>query len=510
MINQAGMNKLILKIGRNSYFQFLVSFLFLTTAIIVDRGFLVFALPVPSGADPGNWLTFAKELTGAHIRLAEWSYPPLIPALLRLLLTMFKSEIALKILGLACWIFLACSFFVVLKLSFSKTPFYILLCVSLLFALASYHSEIFAFGGYPQILGLSFIILAIFFLNEWMAAGKGVNLFFTTLFTQLVFYSHPLMAVILIVMVILLFSWHLIFASGTRKELVRRMTWFFILNVLLFSLALPVYLHYYEYLAANPLNPSEFDFRSIHTLLKNVFRDSPVVWTCLVVVSVLAIGFNLSHKFSAIVVALMLGGVIAFLLTWEVRIFQVVITGICLGTALALYPLWNGNPIESKSNRLLKPLSTILIALVMIWVADSSRLTFEQSLGFYQVVDQPTYSGLVWAKENIPPGEIIGVSNWKPNLLGWWIEGFSGHPAIYATDLRWLVFARERYYAQKANRLFSNELPVEESQNMLKELKIKWLFVDKEYQWKNLQPLISEKVIVPRLDNERVLILQIK
>ena len=509
MINRAGAEKLILKIGRDSYFQFLVGFLFLTTAIIVDRGFMVFALPVPTGADPGNWLTFAKELSGAHIRLAEWSYPPLIPALLRVLLTMFQPEIALKILGLACWVFLACSFFVVLKLSFPQTPFYILLCVSLMFALAGYHSEIFAFGGYPQILGLCFIILAIFFLNEWMT-GKRIDLFFTTLFTQLVFYTHPLMAVILVGMVVLLLSWHLIFASSARKELARRITLYVILNSLLLTLALPVYLHYYEYLAANPLNPSGFDFGSIRTLLGYVFRDGPVVWGCLIAVSIFAVGFNLRHKFSAIVIALMLGGAIAFFMTWEVRIFQVIITGICFGAALAMSPLWKDSRSEKDSNRWLEPLFIILIALVMIWVTNSSRHTFEQSLGFYQVVDQPTYSGLVWAKENIPPGEIIGVSNWNPYLLGWWVEGFTEHPAIYATDLRWLAFNQERYFAQKANRLFDSEISVAGAEDMLRQLQIRWLFVDKEYLWKNLKPLISEQVITSRFENERVMIFQVR
>ena len=207
---------------QNPFIQFLIGLIFVSAAILVDRGVLVFRLPAPSGSDPGNWLTFAKELTGAQIRLADWSYPPLVLSFLRVLLALIDPIGALKVVGFTCWIFLAFSFFVVLKLSFHQIPFYLLICVGLLFALVGFHGEIFAFGGYPQILGLSFIIQSVYFANEWIG-GEVKNLVFATLFTQLVVYTHHLMAAILMVIITILFVWRFMNAEGNRKEILRRM-----------------------------------------------------------------------------------------------------------------------------------------------------------------------------------------------------------------------------------------------------------------------------------------------
>jgi hypothetical protein len=146
----------------------------------------------------------------------------------------------------------------------------------------------------------------------------------------------------------------------------------------------------------------------------------------------------------------------------------------------------------------------------MVWISNRSRQLFEQSLGFYQVVDRPTYSGLVWLKENTLEGEIVGVSYWDPFSLGWWVEGFSERPAIYATDLRWLAFDQERFYAQNANRLFSGELSDSEARDLIYQLHIQWLLVDKEYEWGNLDPLISQQVVLPRYENDRLRILEVR
>ena len=132
----------------------LLGVLCIVAAIIIDRLFLVSNQIAPSGSDPGNWLTFALEMGGQSIRMAEWSYPPLVPAFLRCLLIPFEPMAALKILGAFSWILLGLSFFLMLRLLFQKLPIYIVIGISLLFTLAGFHGEVFAFGGYPQLLGI--------------------------------------------------------------------------------------------------------------------------------------------------------------------------------------------------------------------------------------------------------------------------------------------------------------------------------------------------------------------
>ncbi|MGD0450323.1 MAG: hypothetical protein ABSA79_04605 [Candidatus Bathyarchaeia archaeon] len=58
---------------------------------------------------------------------------------------------------------------------------------------------------------------------------------------------------------------------------------------------------------------------------------------------------------------------------------------------------------------------------------------------FYQVMDNPGYQAIQWAKENTPPSSIF-VSD---ALYGWWFGGFAQRPTLSAVDPQYLTLARE-------------------------------------------------------------------
>jgi hypothetical protein len=77
--------------------------------------------------------------------------------------------------------------------------------------------------------------------------------------------------------------------------------------------------------------------------------------------------------------------------------------------------------------------------------------TTDQS--FYQVMDNPGYQAIQWAKQNTPPGSVF-VSD---ALYGWWLGGFAQRPTLSAVDPQYLTLARELPYAKNASYLLDTD-----------------------------------------------------
>jgi len=58
---------------------------------------------------------------------------------------------------------------------------------------------------------------------------------------------------------------------------------------------------------------------------------------------------------------------------------------------------------------------------------------------FYQVMDDPRYEAIQWARQNTPVGSVF-VSD---AYYGWWFSGFAERPTLSAVDAQYLALARE-------------------------------------------------------------------
>ena len=83
--------------------------------------------------------------------------------------------------------------------------------------------------------------------------------------------------------------------------------------------------------------------------------------------------------------------------------------------------------------------------------------TTDQS--FYQVMDNPGYQAIQWAKQNTPPGSVF-VSD---ALYGWWLGGFAQRPTLSAVDPQYLTLARELPYAKNASYLLDTDYLIDNS-----------------------------------------------
>jgi hypothetical protein len=77
--------------------------------------------------------------------------------------------------------------------------------------------------------------------------------------------------------------------------------------------------------------------------------------------------------------------------------------------------------------------------------------------GFYQVMDNPGYEAIQWARENTPPGSVF-VSD---ALYGWWFGGFAQRPTISAVDPQYLTVSREFEPAKAAKNLLDTDYVID-------------------------------------------------
>jgi hypothetical protein len=76
---------------------------------------------------------------------------------------------------------------------------------------------------------------------------------------------------------------------------------------------------------------------------------------------------------------------------------------------------------------------------------------------FYQVMDNPSYQAIQWAKQNTPSNSVF-VSD---ALYGWWFSGFAERPTVSAVDPQYLTVARELYPAKNASLLLDTDYMID-------------------------------------------------
>ena len=84
---------------------------------------------------------------------------------------------------------------------------------------------------------------------------------------------------------------------------------------------------------------------------------------------------------------------------------------------------------------------------------------------FYQVMDNPGWEAIQWAKQNTPPNSVF-VSD---ALYGWWFGGFAQRPTLSAVDPQYLTSAREVAPAKNATYILDTDYLVDNSLTQVRE-----------------------------------------
>ncbi len=501
-------NTLKKKSGVHHFTEITVGFCLIVLWLIFDRAIPVFRFVAPTGADPGNWLSFAWEFGGEKIRMASGSYPPMVPLFLRALLYFLEPLLAVRIVGLTAYLLTAFAFFMMVRI-FTKLPWLIQVSFGLLFAGVRSLGETYSFGGYPEILGFAFLIVSLFCSEMWLREGGRRWAFLSALFSAALVASHYLMATVyvfmmMVMIVFLIFlemnQWRIFFKRAFQLCLGTSVLSFFSSSSLL---------HYLGQVQGKPTNPHGY-VRTLHSMI-NAFNwmfghSSRLLWGSMLLFSVILPFFVFRRRGIASLVALTWGSLIFFWGTLEIRSLHVLPLGIILSLALALSEIW-----QRKSFIVQKVVGVFSFFVIFLKVLTDSSAQFPQDLKWYEIITPPVLESLIWLKESTPQKSFIatttiGIHN---HPLGWWIEGFTKRPTLYQAPHGYLSFKEEQHLAAIAEQLFSEDVSEKIMTGILEDQKIDYLFIPRTHFKKNMEKLIKVKKITLVFQNSDVLIFQV-
>jgi len=462
----------------------------------------------PPGMDPGNWLSFAKQLFGEYETLAESSYPPVLPFLLRLFMVFFNDVLAVKLLG-------------VIIFSFQFIPAYLIAkrmtgrivggAVAITFVFSGYSLETYAYGGYSLILGVSFLMMSLYEYTK--ISGNGFSnwkqFVTTSIWISLLVGTHHL-SLILFLFILLVFIICRIFVgtNSMQKNLFRelhRLKYVLVFSVILSLAFLPTYYEILTSFKTDPFGPQGFSKSTdINQLLAYIFKDNSYLYTGLFALTIFAIihpSIKIRTEDKSVVISILVASFSLFIILSEIRFLYLINFAILLGFAVMIKS--SGDRILSESKKVAAIVITILIFFAI--VAYSIEY-FPETFGFYLPLTANHLNALSWIK-NCSPNDIIVISepNYSGSYISWWIEGVAEKPAVSFGDIRWLNYEREIEYAQLANYVISRESANELHHEMVKN-KMQIIFLDKNSNY-DVRLLNYEHGLKTLFENEGTLIL---
>ena len=100
----------------------------------------------------------------------------------------------------------------------------------------------------------------------------------------------------------------------------------------------------------------------------------------------------------------------------------------------------------------------LLFSFIVLPIFMTPSLKIGETIqSFYQVMDNPGFEAIQWAKQNTPAGSVF-VSD---ALYGWWLSGFAQRPTLSAVDPQYLTLSREFEPAQLAKNLLDTDYLVD-------------------------------------------------
>ena len=173
---------------------------------------------IPSGADGGNWLAIARGLLGEDVMASDVAYPADISRgswrsacrfSMQFVPCSSRRSLQRRLLVLA--VYICCR-----PLGRWYSAGAVVCC-----GVAGAQLEAYAWGGYPQLMGTAFALLAVYFAVRWLNLDGRGNLILCLALGALTFASHALVGgLLLVAMPLALVHW-LLNARRGRREILR-------------------------------------------------------------------------------------------------------------------------------------------------------------------------------------------------------------------------------------------------------------------------------------------------
>jgi hypothetical protein len=436
---------------------------FLFLAIIASFAIKFAALnryAAPPGADYGNFLTQVNILNGHDVVGLGLRYNPLFFIVLDPFLIFFAQLTALKVVASLVFSIVAIPFFLLAKkLSNSYVAALVASCTFLFF---EGYSEMIGWGGNPNFLGFSFMLLTLFFLVNSLEKSSKKNLLLTGFSLSLVVGVHFLVTAFVF---LFFFVFAILTLAFNRKNLSRNIK--ILLSIIgisvVFSLLyIPVYVVFVRDSSSGLVNMNFL--KAVNAAIAGLewmFRDQYLIMIPMAALGVLALLIHArrNRDDSLILGSLFLLPFILALFTEDPdRWFYFLPIPVMLSFALFLGKLFAA--IRNK-RKLVILLASGFVLLIIVGTTITGVARLETSVDFYQTIGNDELRALNWIRNETNLNATFATSGSNKNIGGggnsysWWIEGYSerkcipsGPPALYS-------YSDEVNEVEVANRIFA-------------------------------------------------------
>lgn len=407
------------------------STLALIVLILFSFHFLFTALNIhvaPPGSDPGNYLSvlnalFGHDVTGHNL---AFKYPPLYYVLLLLPLTkLLDTFLALKISAILAFISAVIAFFLLSKWICRNDV--ATLIATFFFGFSGYYFEMICWGGHANILAMSFMLLAIYFLLKSFEKESKSSLVLSAFFASLLIGTHHLSAVTFAITLLMFMMLHLLTSNGRRSRisLLKNYMKFFMVIAMFSSPLIAWYKEIFEKSSIDFENFSLLSDQNVANLVLSgfdaLFKDTSVFWVAVMCVSIAYVILHERHA-RPLIVSLILASIFTSLLFLRdpLRGLAFIYIPICLALSLLLSNLKYS--ISQKGRSSVICLSLIFLLTFSIAQYTSSEQRLVNAIKYYHVMDDDTIEALNWLKNNTDRHVATATNDFR---LVWWIEGFA-------------------------------------------------------------------------------------
>jgi hypothetical protein len=415
----------------------------------------------PPSPDYGNYLTQVNILNGLDVGGNGLRYNPIYFLFLDLFLRFFEPFTALKILSALVFSIAAIPFYFLAK-KFSNSDLAAVVS-SIFFIFFELYSEMIAWGGGPNFLGFSFMLLTIFFLLEAFQVRSIKNYVLTGICLSLVVGTHFLVAAFTIFLVIFFVFFSILFSKNSRKSILKVSLLCLFVSILL---SLPYAQLYLNFLGNSSSGLVTLNFSQLYNAFFGV--TSVFTTTFFVILIIASLGlFGLAkyfktNKTNALFLAcLFLAPLILALFTDQPnRWFYFLPIPLFISFGLFLKYLFESIK-GARKEIIIVAFSLILLIGVQTTVSSLNRLSV--SMDYYQSVGVDEIEAFNWIKQNtLPnavfatsgPNKIIGTDSSPGSSYSWWVEGLSQRKCLHTGLPTWYTYQDERSETLMLNGIF--------------------------------------------------------
>ena len=434
-----------------------IVFAIVCAGLAVMRAVVLMRGGAPATVDSGNWLAFGHALLGSHVRSSTIVYPPVVPLILTSVSSVFGARVAVGLVGAVSSLAPGAAVYWVLRRSELRWS---AVALAVLVTAAGSTGESTAWGGFPQLLGLGGMVVALWLLDEWLTEptrrrglAVGGALLFVGATSDIAFGATLVCAVLVVGLRTLAGADTVNRASRTLRTLPY--------VVLPMVPLVPLYSRLIQ--ATRQTGPdhvgAKLTLSEVPSAVEFLYRDLPWPWRLALVSAVVApllFADRWRDRLWIVATSLLATASVTTIVLHEDRFLYLLPLGVALGLGLWARELaWAPLPFMRR----FRPALAAALAVFVVAQIVTGAHAFGAQRDYYGILDPGSTAAIEWISHNTPRDALIAAPTVRGAPLGWWVEGLGRRQSLLASALRWLNFPDEVRRARQANAVFTENFP---------------------------------------------------